>query len=231
MNVAGARDGGGMWRSLVAHLTGGQGVAGSNPVIPTISVEQGETMSMNPQQGNGTAMWFLTELKVALIMLTTLAMLGYPLSAAETQRRGGSGERERRGESGEMQHRGGSRNAQRRGGPGGLRALLGPIRRLGLSEVQGEQIRAILKQNAEILRTTDGKVRAGRRALREAVMSDGVNEGEIRSLAAELATLEGDAAVEFAKLYVQVLELLTPDQQARLAQMRADMKANQEDRG
>ena len=27
----------GMWRSLVAHLTGGQGVAGSNPVIPTES--------------------------------------------------------------------------------------------------------------------------------------------------------------------------------------------------
>ena len=27
----------GMWRSLVAHLTGGQGVAGSNPVIPTTS--------------------------------------------------------------------------------------------------------------------------------------------------------------------------------------------------
>ena len=24
-----------MWRSLVAHLTGGQGAAGSNPVIPT----------------------------------------------------------------------------------------------------------------------------------------------------------------------------------------------------
>ena len=27
----------GMWRSLVAHLTGGQGVAGSNPVVPTTS--------------------------------------------------------------------------------------------------------------------------------------------------------------------------------------------------
>ena len=25
----------GLWRSLVAHLTGGQGVAGSNPVNPT----------------------------------------------------------------------------------------------------------------------------------------------------------------------------------------------------
>ena len=27
----------GLWRSLVAHLTGGQGVAGSNPVSPTIT--------------------------------------------------------------------------------------------------------------------------------------------------------------------------------------------------
>ena len=26
----------GWWRSLVAHLTGGQGVAGSNPVVPTM---------------------------------------------------------------------------------------------------------------------------------------------------------------------------------------------------
>ena len=25
-----------MWRSLVAHFAGGEGVAGSNPVIPTI---------------------------------------------------------------------------------------------------------------------------------------------------------------------------------------------------
>lgn len=35
----------GTWRSLVAHLTGGQGVAGSNPVNPTSNLEQviGET--------------------------------------------------------------------------------------------------------------------------------------------------------------------------------------------
>ena len=33
-------DGIGLWRSLVAHLTGGQGVAGSNPVSPTIVMSQ-----------------------------------------------------------------------------------------------------------------------------------------------------------------------------------------------
>ena len=27
----------GLWRSLVAHVTGGHGVAGSNPVSPTVS--------------------------------------------------------------------------------------------------------------------------------------------------------------------------------------------------
>src|SRR6185436_5114626 len=32
-----------MWRSLVAHLTGGQGVAGSNPVIPTNIARRGHT--------------------------------------------------------------------------------------------------------------------------------------------------------------------------------------------
>ena len=30
-----------MWRSLVAHLTGGQGVAGSNPVNPTDKAPEG----------------------------------------------------------------------------------------------------------------------------------------------------------------------------------------------
>ncbi len=27
----------GTWRSLVAHLTGGQGVVGSNPAVPTVA--------------------------------------------------------------------------------------------------------------------------------------------------------------------------------------------------
>ena len=35
----------GLWRSLVAHLTGGQGVAGSNPVSPTIGFSTIITLS------------------------------------------------------------------------------------------------------------------------------------------------------------------------------------------
>src|SRR4029079_15716214 len=35
----------GVWRSLVAHLTGGQGVAGSNPVSPTEENRRSEAIS------------------------------------------------------------------------------------------------------------------------------------------------------------------------------------------
>ena len=35
-----------MWRSLVAHLTGGQGVAGSNPVIPTNFLKESKGLTL-----------------------------------------------------------------------------------------------------------------------------------------------------------------------------------------
>ena len=38
----------GTWRSLVAHLTGGQGVAGSNPAVPTVF------RTLVPRNGNET---------------------------------------------------------------------------------------------------------------------------------------------------------------------------------
>src|SRR5665647_3799452 len=43
-----------MWRSLVAHLTGGQGVAGSNPVIPTVFSQVREPF--RAQQGGGAVL-------------------------------------------------------------------------------------------------------------------------------------------------------------------------------
>ena len=50
----------GLWRSLVAHLTGGQGVAGSNPVSPT-SECPGQSMFEVPGPiGSGTSISLLT---------------------------------------------------------------------------------------------------------------------------------------------------------------------------
>ncbi len=41
----------GAWRSLVAHLTGGQGVAGSNPVAPTIFLKESGWLEGSPSGG------------------------------------------------------------------------------------------------------------------------------------------------------------------------------------
>ena len=38
----------GLWRSLVAHLTGGQGVVGSNPASPTIAFNQADSRGRAP---------------------------------------------------------------------------------------------------------------------------------------------------------------------------------------
>ena len=49
-----------MWRSLVAHLTGGQGVAGSNPVIPTIFYRG--IWQVPLPRGACFCVWFLSEI-------------------------------------------------------------------------------------------------------------------------------------------------------------------------
>src|SRR5207253_650882 len=40
--------GNGTWRSLAAHLTGGQGVAGSNPAVPTIGCRSEGVSDLDP---------------------------------------------------------------------------------------------------------------------------------------------------------------------------------------
>ena len=62
------------------------------------------------------------------------------------------------------------------------------------------------------------------------VRTDVVNEGEIRSLAAHVATIEGDAAVQRAYLFAQVWQLLTPDQQARAAEFEAEAQSRRTER-
>ena len=131
--------------------------------------------------------------------------------------------------------------AQRGGGPRGgrmhadngspaLGRILPPLRRLDLDEFQRTQVRALMDQHREAFRTTAEQLRAARGALRDAVTTDVVNEGEIRSHAAQLATLEGDAAVQQASLFAHVWQLLTPDQQAQAAELEEAAQARRSER-
>ena len=128
--------------------------------------------------------------------------------AAEAQRGGGRG--------GRAAWMGGPRGA----GPVG--ALLPALRRLDLTDEQREQVRTTIGESREAARTNLRETRAAREALAEATASATVDEDRIRTLAAELGRLAGDAAVRRAQVYAAVWRILTPEQQARAEEIRAE---------
>ncbi len=148
--------------------------------------------------------------KVAAAVAALLVVLLVAAAVSEAQRRGGRGGR---------------------GGFGGGRpAAMLPLRQLDLSDEQREQIRAAVAESREARRDTARAIRGARRAMAEAVTAEAVDEGRIRSLAADLGRLEGDAAVGRANLRAALWRLLTPEQQARAAEIRAEREARREER-
>ena len=126
--------------------------------------------------------------------------------AAEEQRWGGRG------------GRGAWMGGPRGGGPGG--AIL-PLGRLDLSAEQREQVRTAMEESRSTARAQLSEMRAAREALAEAVSSASVDEDRIRTLAADVGTLTGDAAVSRARVYAAVWQILTPEQQARAEEIAA----------
>jgi Spy/CpxP family protein refolding chaperone len=105
------------------------------------------------------------------------------------------------------------------------------LRAVGLSEAQREQIRTIHQQSGEATGAANERVRTARRALRDAVTADVVNEGAIHAVANELGLAEGDAAVQQAYLHAQVGQLLTLEQQEQARAAEAEMERRMGQRG
>ena len=119
-------------------------------------------------------------------------------------------------------HRGG------RLGMGG--GMLPGLRRLDLDDAQREQIRSIMSQHRESSRELRELLMSTRMALGDAVTGEQVNESAIRAVAAQLATLEGEAAVQRAYVNAEVWQLLTPDQRVELRELKAEAAERFEER-
>jgi Spy/CpxP family protein refolding chaperone len=116
----------------------------------------------------------------------------------------------------------GSRSPNGRFMGGGPRGMLPGVRNLDLTDAQREAIRDIAKQNRGKGSAMAEQLVAARSALQEAVTDDVVNESLIRALAADVANLEADAAVQRAHANAQILQLLTPDQRAELRKLQTE---------
>jgi protein CpxP len=90
-----------------------------------------------------------------------------------------------------------------------------PLRELNLTEAQREQVRVIVEQQAAQTRAIGERAAAAREALHAATTSASFDEGLVRARAAELAAVEADMAVARARIFADVFQILTPEQQAK----------------
>jgi len=109
-----------------------------------------------------------------------------------------------------------------RGLLGGPTAFLGPLRaaaaQLDLSQTQREQIRSLLQSHAGEWQALADRERQARAALAAAIAEVPFDEVTIRQRAAELASVQADAAVAAGRTWAEVAGILTPDQLDRLRQ-------------
>ncbi len=112
----------------------------------------------------------------------------------------------------------------RRGGPGGP-AGLGPMMlgRLDLTSDQRDRVRQVMDSHRDEQRALGDRAMKAHDALQEAVTST-FDEGAVRARAADVAAVEADMAVAQARVFGEVYQLLTPEQQEKLKKQEAEMK-------
>jgi protein CpxP len=113
-------------------------------------------------------------------------------------------------------------------GPGRHRAF-GPGRggfagfaRLDLTEAQREQVREVMQRHRTEMQQAGTRLREAHQSQRAAVETVPVNEGLIRSTAQALANAQTDMALLRARIHSDVWGLLTPEQQEKAKQLRAE---------
>jgi Spy/CpxP family protein refolding chaperone len=119
----------------------------------------------------------------------------------------------------------------RRGGPGGPGfggpgGPLGPMMlgRLNLTTDQQDRVKQILDSHRDDQQALAKRAMTARQMLQDAVTGGTFDESAVRTRAADLAAVDADEAVLQARIYAEVFQILTPDQQKALQDLQANMK-------
>jgi Spy/CpxP family protein refolding chaperone len=98
---------------------------------------------------------------------------------------------------------------------------------LDLSDTQKAQIQGIAQSHADEWKTLVDRQQQARRALDASINAAQFDEVLIRQHSAELAAIDADAAVARARARGEVVQLLTPDQQAKLKTLESRATARE----
>jgi protein CpxP len=109
-------------------------------------------------------------------------------------------------------------------------AAMLPLRQLDLTEAQRTQIRQLAERHRSEVRPLLERLRSAAGARRQAMEASPLDEGRIRGAVEELSRVEADLAVHRARLRSEIFALLTPEQQQRAEQLRAERDARLQQR-
>jgi Spy/CpxP family protein refolding chaperone len=115
------------------------------------------------------------------------------------------------------------------GGPMGMLPMLGP--RIGLTDAQKDQIKAIADTHKDDWKALADRSRTAHMAIEAAISADTIDEATIRQKSAEAAAVEADIAVARAHVRAEVWQILTADQKAQLKTIQTEMQKGGQRRG
>ena len=111
------------------------------------------------------------------------------------------------------------------GGPAGLSPMM--LERLDLSDGQRTRVREIVEGQREAQKGLGDQARQLHDKLEMAIAGASFDESTVRTLSADLATIQADMAVARARVFAEVVQILTPEQQTKLKDLQATMRDRQ----
>jgi Spy/CpxP family protein refolding chaperone len=104
------------------------------------------------------------------------------------------------------------------------------LNRLDLSDAQRDRVREITTSHRDEQRALDERARTSHQALDAAIIASPLDEAAIRGKAADIAQVDADIAVARGRIYNEVLQVLTSDQQQKLTELRTERRERMERR-
>jgi Spy/CpxP family protein refolding chaperone len=105
-----------------------------------------------------------------------------------------------------------------------------PLRELNLTSAQQEQVRSLMQSRQDEMRPLAERAMTAREALHQATTSGTLDEGLVRTRASEVAAAEADIAVAQARLYADLFQVLTAEQQAKVKEIQTQRQERTQNR-
>jgi len=122
----------------------------------------------------------------------------------------------------------GKRGGHHRGGGGGGRGMM--LRGIDLTDDQKAQVKTIMQSSRESSKPLREQMKANRQKLQTLSDSGNFDQAQVQALADEQGRLTAQMIVEKEKVKSQISAILTTEQKAKAAEMKAQFKQKREER-